>query len=80
MCHIGRVPRLRLSVPEDVADRIRERAVARGQSVSAYLADVVKRELGHAWPAAFFEQVAGGWQGPRLRRAPQGKPERREPL
>jgi hypothetical protein len=80
MCYICHVPQLHLYVPEDIAERIRQRAVARGQSVSAYLADVVKREVGHEWPAAFFEQVAGGWQGPRLRRARQGKPERREPF
>ena len=41
-------------------------------SVSRYLAEVVKRELHPQWPASFFEQVVGGWQGEPLRRAEQG--------
>lgn len=31
-----------------------------------------------AWPADFFEKIAGGWQGDELIRAPQGSFEKRE--
>jgi len=33
-----------------------------------------------AWPTTFFEEVAGGWQGERLLREPQGDYEVREDL
>ncbi len=32
------------------------------------------------WPAGFFEEVAGGWQGERLMRDDQGEYEVREEL
>lgn len=35
---------------------------------------------GHGWPAKFFEEVAGGWQGERLVRENQGEYEVREEL
>ena len=34
----------------------------------------------HGWPASFFEDVAGGWQGERLVREDQGEYEVREEL
>lgn len=74
------MPQLHLYVPEDVAARVRQRAGARGQSVSAYLADVVRGAAGGGWPPRFFEQVVGGWLGPRLRRPRQGRHEPREHL
>jgi hypothetical protein len=33
-----------------------------------------------AWPAGFFEEVAGGWQGEQLMREPPGDYEVREDL
>ncbi len=33
-----------------------------------------------AWPAGFFEQVAGAWRGEPLVRAPQGTADLRTPL
>jgi hypothetical protein len=74
------MPQLHLYVPDRVAAELRTRARARGLSVSRYLAALVQRELGQGWPEGFFEEVVGGWKGPRLRRPPQGKYERRESL
>jgi hypothetical protein len=71
------MPQLHLYVPEEVAEQIRLRAEARGQSVSGYLADIVRRDVARGWPADYFERVVGGWQGP-LRRPRQGRHERRE--
>ena len=34
----------------------------------------------HGWPAGFFEEVAGGWQGEQLVREDQGQYEVREDL
>ena len=66
------MPQLHFYVPEQVADRVRQEAAAAGVSVSRYLAEVVKRELHPQWPASFFEEVVGGWQGEPLLRAEQG--------
>jgi hypothetical protein len=74
------MPQLHLYVSESEALRIRERAEARGQSVSRYLAEVVKRDLGEEWPAEFFKEVVGGWKGGRLTRQPQGSVEVRDRL
>ena len=35
---------------------------------------------GSGWPADFFTRIAGGWSGPALERAPQGKFEIRKAL
>ncbi|HIW92440.1 MAG TPA: hypothetical protein H9870_12380 [Candidatus Corynebacterium avicola] len=43
------------NVPEDVRDRIAERAAAKGQSIQAYLLDMVEREARFAGNAATFE-------------------------
>lgn len=74
------MPQLHFYVPEQVADRIRQEANAAGLSVSQYLAEVVKRELQPEWPAGFFEEVVGGWQGEPLQRAEQGSYDVRDPI
>jgi len=66
------MPQLHLYVSEGLADSIRQRADARRMTVSRYLAEVIKREVGVGWPEGFFEEVIGGWQGKPLRRPPQG--------
>lgn len=71
---------LHVYLPDETADRVRERAVARGLSVSRYLAEVVAKEIRSEWPVGFFERVVGAWAGTPLERAPQGEPERREAL
>ncbi len=71
---------LHLYVPESVAELIRKRANAAGQTVSRYLASVVLKEFGPDWPRGFFEEVMGGWKGEPLERPPQGAFETREEL
>lgn len=74
------MPQLHLYVPEPVAASIRQRAQAAGKSVSSYLAQLVTRDVQDAWPARFFEEVVGGWQGEPLQRPPQGHLETREQM
>jgi hypothetical protein len=74
------MPQLHLYLAEDLAERVRARAKARGVSVSRYLGDVVRRELGGGWPDGYFQTVPGGWLGDPLERPPQGALEEREAL
>ena len=74
------MPQMHLYVPQEVAREVKRRAEAKGATVSAYLAELVKREVVDAWPADFFDEVAGGWAGDALERAPQPPVESREAL
>lgn len=57
------MPQLHLYVPEDVAAKVREKAKARKLTVSRYLAEVIKREVGEGWPEGYFDRVCGNWEG-----------------
>jgi hypothetical protein len=57
------MPQLHLYVPEDVAIKVREKAKARNLTVSRYLAEVIRREVGEGWPEGYFERVCGKWEG-----------------
>jgi hypothetical protein len=74
------MPQLHLYVPEGVANVVRQRARARNMTLSGYLAELVKREVVSGWPHRYFDSVVGGWRGKPLRRAPQGRFERRDQL
>ena len=74
------MPQLHVYVPDRVASVVRERARARGKTVSGYLAELVTREVASDWPRGYFDQVVGGWEGRPLRRPAQGRFERREKL
>jgi hypothetical protein len=74
------MPQLHVYVPEKVASVVRERARARGMTVSGYLAELVTREVASGWPDSYFDEVVGGWEGRPLRRPPQGRLESRERL
>jgi hypothetical protein len=74
------MPQLHIYVPEKVAGVVRERARARGMSVSGYLAELVTREVASGWPDGYFDEVVGGWEGRPLRRPAQGRFESRERL
>ena len=69
---------LHLYVPDDVAEAVRERAKAKGLTVSAYLAEIVRGQLNDQWPKDFFSKVVGGWVGEPLERPAQPPIERRE--
>lgn len=74
------MPQLHLYVPEEVATVVRQRARSRRKTVSAYLAEIVCREVATGWPRGFFDEVVGAWSGPSLRRPAQGRFERRAKL
>ena len=74
------MPQLHLYLPEDVARRVRAKAQSHSLSVSRYLAELVLREVGDAWPAGFWDEVVGGWDGERIPRPQQGSLEQRDPL
>ncbi|MFW6090020.1 MAG: hypothetical protein ACODAB_09725 [Gemmatimonadota bacterium] len=65
------MPQLHLYVPEELASEITRRAEALGMSISRFLAEVVRRDIGSAWPEGYFEDVIGGWRGEPLERAAQ---------
>jgi hypothetical protein len=65
------MPQLHLYVSEELASEIARRAEALGMSISRFLAEVVRRDIGTAWPEGYFEDVVGGWRGEPLERAVQ---------
>jgi len=74
------MPQLYLYVPEEVAAKVRQQAEACGMTVSHYLAELIRREVGAGWPEGFFEEVVGGWKGEPLQRPSQGDFEHRDLL
>lgn len=55
---------LNFYVPEQVEEAIRKEAKSRRQSISSYLADLVKDHVQHdRWQRDFFTKVVAGWQG-----------------
>ncbi len=74
------MPQLHFYVPDEIASTLRERARARSMPLSRLLAEIVGREVSAGWPANFFEDVVGGWQGDPLERPDQGDLEERDPL
>lgn len=57
------MPQLHFYVPEEVAEKLRQRAEAEGLSLSKYLATVVSQEVAEGWPDGYFEEVLGSWVG-----------------
>ena len=78
--YICYMPQLHTYIPEPLASKVRERARARGLSVSKYLAGLVAKELGGEWPEGFFEEVGGGWEGGPRERPSLGELEERDEL
>ena len=67
-------------VPDDLAEKIQQKAQQSHLSVSKYLAELVKRDTASSWPEAYFEHVIGGWHGEALKREPEGDFEHRAAL
>lgn len=65
------MPQVHTYLPKALVAKIRQRAEARGLSLSRYLAEIVAKEVGDDWPEAFFHEVVGGWQGDPLTRPEQ---------
>jgi len=74
------MPQLHCYVPDDIAEIIKERARARGLSVSQYLALLATADAEAGWPPGYFENVIGKWHGEPLVRPAQGEYETRDPL
>ncbi len=54
---------LNIYVPDKIEAVIRREAQSRGESISAYLTELIKTQLSPSeWPADFFTQVAGSLQ------------------
>lgn len=67
-------------VPDQVAERLHQKAEKAGLSISRYLGELIKKDLTAAWPEGYFQEVIGGWQGEPLERPPQGSYEIRPEL
>jgi hypothetical protein len=77
---MSEMPQLHFYVSNDLAEKVKQEAQAADVSVSRYLANLVRREIGADWPEKFFEDVVGGWVGEPFARPPQGVFEDRDPL
>ena len=71
---------LHFYVAQEIEDELRRRARLEGLSLSRYLAELVQRQIASGWPDGYFEEVAGGWNGPALERGDQGTAEARDAL
>jgi len=69
---------LHFYVPDEIGERIKACAKARGVSVSRYLADLAQREVVQGWPEGYFQRVTGAWHGQPPERPQQGELEIRE--
>lgn len=53
------MPQLHLSVDERTAEELADRAEARGESLSKYLASLVKQDIPNEWPKNYLASVVG---------------------
>jgi hypothetical protein len=60
------MPQLHCYVPEVIAQQLQRHAAQLGQSVSAYLAELVKRDVNAGWPEGFEVALFG----PEVERSP----------
>ncbi len=61
------MPQLHCYVPETIAQQLQQQAAQLGLSMSAYLAELVKRDVGAGWPEGFESAQPGDTQHPRIR-------------
>jgi hypothetical protein len=75
------MPQLHCYVPESIAQQMQRQAAHLGLSVSAYLAELVKRDVNGGWPEGFEAALFGpqAEQAP-LALEPVGPPEDRMAL
>lgn len=60
------MPQLHCYVPDVIARQLQQHAAQLGQSVSAYLADLVKRDVNAGWPEGYEAALFG----PQVERSP----------
>ena len=53
------MPQLHCYVPESIAKQMQQQAAQLGLSVSAYLAELVKRDVSGGWPEGFEAALFG---------------------
>lgn len=58
-------------VPDQVAEKLHEKASDAHLSISKYLALLVKKDMGSDWPKDYFD-IFGSWEGDDLQRPDQG--------
>jgi len=66
-------------IPDEMAEQLHQKAKHAHLSVSKYLANLIKNELGSTWPDDYFD-LFGSWEGGPLERPAQGAYERRQEL
>jgi hypothetical protein len=64
------MPQLHFSVDDRTAHELAERAAARGETLSKYLASIVKRAVPDEWPAGYLESVIGSCADSPLQEPP----------
>lgn len=60
------MPQLHCYVPDVIARQLQQHAAQLGQSVSAYLAELVKRDVNAGWPEGYEAALFG----PQVERSP----------
>ena len=66
------MPQLHLYLSQEKAQEVKRRAASKGMSVSAYLSEIVDKDLTGQWPVGYFESCLGQWRGEPLARPEQG--------
>ena len=66
------MPQLHFYVPDDVAEQIKTRAAQAKLSISRYVAELVKRDVGQGWPEDYFERISGAAKGATIKYEPAG--------
>jgi len=76
------MPKVSFELPADLVDKLNQAASAQHVDVEQFLQALVQREVkdvSRAWPAGYFDEVIGGWQG-ELARPEQPPLEERDPF
>ena len=69
------MPQLHLSVDEKTAKLLASQATAKGESLSKYLAGLVKRQVSPSWPRDYLTEVIGSCADTPLIESPDPPPE-----
>ena len=71
---------LHFYIPDDLAEQIKARAAQARMSVSRYVAELVKRDVGLGWPKDYFKRIYSRSSAAAIAHEPSGLPEERQPL